>query len=60
MNDLDTRVFMWIGYQDPSLKPMAVEVEFNEELGGGNNFKSVYKHEIRDSGKSQMQNLNEI
>jgi hypothetical protein len=50
MNELDARVFILLGYQDPDLKPWAIECEFTEDLCGQDNFRKTYKRKLRDSG----------
>ncbi|KAH6869444.1 hypothetical protein BKA70DRAFT_1131752 [Coprinopsis sp. MPI-PUGE-AT-0042] len=56
LNELDAVVYMLVGFQDPSKKPLAVECEFTEELCGARgqtktrNFKDMYKRRLKDSG----------
>ncbi|KAH6901081.1 hypothetical protein BKA70DRAFT_1085339, partial [Coprinopsis sp. MPI-PUGE-AT-0042] len=48
MQDLDSRVYILVGYRDDTGKPYAVECEFTADLGGGENFKTLYKKQLKE------------
>jgi hypothetical protein len=49
LHDMDSRVFILVGYRDDAGKPYALECEFTADLKAGDNFKTLYKEKLKDT-----------